>query len=544
MSRMTPQRSLFLWTSGALLRLSLAACFIAGSLFVGSLGSVALAGDWPHWGHDGSRNMVAAEKGLPHELGPGTMDPATGALDVSAAAGVKWVAKLGSQTYGNPTVAGGQIFVGTNNGSPRDAKFEGDYSMVMAFEEKSGKFKWQLATPKLGAGKVSDWEFLGICSSPAVEGKRVYVVTNRGDVVALDTKGLSNGNERPFADEATYMQGARKPAVKPGKKIDGDIVWRYAMREDLGVFPHNITSSSVLVHDGRVYVSTSNGVDWSHKNIPAPHAPALVVLDARTGKLIGEEVSGISQRVMHANWSSPSLATLKDGSHVVLFGAGDGWLYGFDPVPALDAEGVSVLKELFRFDANPKHYRVDEDGKPRRYVRRKGPSEIIATPVFANGLVYVAIGQDPEHGSGLGALSAVDPHHRGDITESGRAWRFEGIGRSISTVAVADGIAYAADLSGRLYALDAAKGDLLWKHDTRGHIWGSPLVADGKVYLGNEDGTLMVFKAGRTLEVLHKAQFHSPIYGSAIAANKTLYVATHEHLYAFKKGAKGAKAVR
>ncbi len=511
---------------------------LAPWLAVAAGAGVASAEDWPDWGRDGTRNMVSPETGLPVALDAGTIDPATNVLDVSKAAHVKWVAKLGSQTYGNPTVAGGRVLVGTNNGAPRDPRFEGDYSMVMAFDEGTGAFQWQLATPKLGAGKVSDWEFLGICSSPAQHGGRAYVVTNRGDVLALDVRGQSNGNDRPYVAESTYMAAEKGPPVKVSRKADGDILWRYAMREELGVFPHNITSSTALLHAGRLYVSTSNGVDWSHKNIPAPYAPALVVLDAKTGALVGEEAVGISRRVMHDNWSTPSVATLADGSHV---GAGDGWLYGFDPVPKPGADGVPVLTERFRYDANPKRYRVDDEGTPRRYTRRQGPSEIIATPVSADGLVYVSIGQDPEHGTGVGALSAVDPRLRGDITESGRVWRFEDIGRSLSTVAVADGVVYAADLAGHVYALDARKGDLLWEHDTRGHIWGSPLVADGKVYLGNEDGVMTVFAAGREAKVLHQAQFHSAIYGSAIAANKTLFIATHEHLYALSSDAKGGK---
>ena len=491
----------------------------------------ASAADWPQWGNTGQRNMVSAERGLPTVMEPGTLGDDE-AVDVSTAKNLRWVAKLGSQTYGNPTVSGGRVFVGTNNGSPRDEKISGDYSMVMAFEEATGAFQWQLATPKLGAGKVSDWEFLGICSSPAVETKVAYVVTNRGDVVALDVAGMANKNQGPFKDEPAYVAGAGQPPAELGG-ADGDILWRFAMREELGVFPHNITSSSVLVHGKYLYVTTSNGVDWSHKNIPAPMAPALVVIDKKKGTLVGEEASGISKRLLHANWSSPTSAKVGT-QEMILFGAGDGWLYGFEPKPKKGADGVQVLPELFRVDMNPTEYRVKEDGTPHRYARRHGPSEIIATPVFHDGLVYVAIGQDPEHGTGKGALSAIDPSERGDLTGTDAVvWRFQGIGRSISTVAVSDGIVYAADLAGRVYALDAKTGDLHWEHDTHGHIWGSPLVADGKVYIGNEDGFLTVLAAGKEARVLHTADFKTPIYASAVAANGAVYVATHTHLYAF-----------
>ena len=83
---------------------------------------------------------------------------------------MKWVAKLGSQAYGNTTVSNGKVYVGTNNESPRDERHIGDRGIVYCLDEKTGELEWQLVVPKLGAGKVSDWEYLGICSSPAVEG--------------------------------------------------------------------------------------------------------------------------------------------------------------------------------------------------------------------------------------------------------------------------------------------------------------------------------------------------------------------------------------
>ena len=279
----------------------------------------------------------------------------------------------------------------------------------------------------------------------------------------------------------------------------------------------------------RIYVNTSNGVDWSHRNIPTPSAPSLIVLNKKTGALIGEENSGISKRLLHGNWSSPAYGKV-GRQEMVFFGAGDGYCYGFDPVPAMNEEGFDALKELWRFDGNPPHYR-EKDGKKVRYTRHDGPSEIIATPVFHDGLVYIAIGQDPEHGPGAGNLSCIDPSKRGDISKTGKVWSFEGIGRTISTVAVHKGLVFATDLNGKVYCLDAKKGTLLWTHDTDSRIWASPIVADNKLYIGNEDGVLTVLAASKKKDLLHRANFPSPIYGSLVAANKALYVTTQTHLY-------------
>ncbi len=88
----------------------------------------------------------------------------------------RWVVEMGSQAYGTPTIHQGRVIIGTNNEKPRLDTTIGDRGVVMAFDEQTGDFQWQLAIPKLGAGKVSDWEFLGICSSTYQDGKHGYVV--------------------------------------------------------------------------------------------------------------------------------------------------------------------------------------------------------------------------------------------------------------------------------------------------------------------------------------------------------------------------------
>jgi hypothetical protein len=75
--------------------------------------------DWPVWGGDGSRNMVSSESGLLTDFKPGDMSDDE-VVDMKTTKNVKWVAKLGSQAYGNVTVGQGKVFIGTNNESPRD----------------------------------------------------------------------------------------------------------------------------------------------------------------------------------------------------------------------------------------------------------------------------------------------------------------------------------------------------------------------------------------------------------------------------------------
>lgn len=141
-------------------------------LVLATLAPAGAAQDWPTWGGDPSRNMVSPVTGLPRSFSAGSFERGTDRIDMAETENVRWVAKLGSQSYGNPTVADGRVYVGTNNDSPRDPRFTGDRSNVYCLDERSGEMIWMLSVPKLGTGKVSDWEFLGICSSPAVDGDR------------------------------------------------------------------------------------------------------------------------------------------------------------------------------------------------------------------------------------------------------------------------------------------------------------------------------------------------------------------------------------
>src|SRR6187551_476798 len=146
--------------------------------------ALAQAEDWPQWGGNSpGRNMVSTGKGLPETFEPGKFKQGSEDVDLATTKNVKWVAKLGSQSYGNPSVAGGKVFIGTNNDSPRDPQHKGDRSVLMTFDEKSGEFLWQLIVPKLASGKVNDWESLGILSSATIEGDKLYLVSSRCEVL-------------------------------------------------------------------------------------------------------------------------------------------------------------------------------------------------------------------------------------------------------------------------------------------------------------------------------------------------------------------------
>lgn len=449
----------------------------------------ASGADWPMWGGNGSRNMVSAETGIPRSWDLKTKDK------------VLWVAEIGSQSYGNPVIADGKVYLGTNNELLRDPEQGGDRGVVMVFDEETGEFLWQITHEKLAAGRVNDWPEQGVCSSPAVVGGLVYYVSNRAEILALDADGFRDGeNNGPFKDE------------QYASETDGDVVWVVDMYNDLGVFPHNLAATSPLVVGDLLFVNTSNGVDESHINVPSPRSPSFLALNRHTGEILWEDDSP-GRNILHGQWSSPAYGEA-GGRKQVVFAGGDGWVYSFVP---------ETGDLIWKFDANPK----ESEWKQGRGDR----NNIIATPVLLDGIVYIAVGQDPEHGEGVGHLWAVDASGEGDVTEGKVVWHHP-FRRTISTVAIHNGIVYAPNFSGFFHALDLKTGNLLWEYDMLAAVWGSPYVVDGKVLLGDEDGDLAVLKAGREMEVLSEINFGNVIYSTPVAANGKLFVMTRSHLYA------------
>jgi outer membrane protein assembly factor BamB len=160
---------------------------------------------------------------------------------------------------------------------------------------------------------------------------------------------------------------------------------------------------------------------------------------------------------------------------------------------------------------------------------------VISTPVIYDNKVFIANGQDPEHGEGVGHMYAIDGTRRGDITQSGLIWHYDKIRRSISTAAIHEGIIYMPDFSGFLHALDVNTGTPYWVHDTFAAVWSSPMVIDGKIYLGDEDGDVVVLKAGKEEEVLAEMNMGSSVYSTAVPANGALFIASRNQVFALRK---------
>ncbi|MEM9643670.1 MAG: PQQ-binding-like beta-propeller repeat protein, partial [Planctomycetota bacterium] len=505
---------------------------------------------------------------------------------------------------------------------------------------------------KLITGRVHDWPLQGICCAPLVEGERLWFVTSRGEVRCLDTQGFHDGEDdgpvknelafvtslmnsgegTEFQDAITALNQGKLPDVLQANlatagealadayqletvteskawnikgvfggvdrsltikqigprisifkslgvedKRDADVIWVFNMMKELGTSQHNMCSCSVTSYGDLLFVNTSNGLDESHINLPSPTAPSFFCMDKNTGKVHWTDASP-GANILHGQWSSPTVAEL-GGVTQALFCGGDGWLYSF----RADEGNDGKPELLWKFDCNPKETKWILGGEGTR-------NNLIGTPVAYEGLVYIGVGQDPEHQEGEGHLWCIDPTKRGDVSpqlavkiegdrrspiehrriqavipEDGEAaidnnnsavvWHYslndrdgdgeidfeEEMHRTCGTVAIKDDILYVADFSGLVHCLDA-KGNpdgtpiVHFTYDMLAQSWGSPMISDGKVYIGDEDGDVSVFEFGKeNSEPIEEINMGTSVYSTPVAANGTIYVSTKDKLFAIGK---------
>jgi outer membrane protein assembly factor BamB len=457
--------------------------------------------DAPLFGGTPSRNMVnLVDKNVPTDWN----------VEEGKRKNIKWAAELGDKSYGGPVVANGKVYVGTNNRRPRDPNLKGSKAILMCFNEADGKFLWQVAHEIPTDVTSSDALHEGLCSTPVVENDIAYYVTPGCEVVATD----SNGKQK----------------------------WSYNLNKEHKVFPYHLANCSPLIAGDLVMVVTGNGTDEEGK-IHSPEAPSFIAINKKTGKHAwSSNLPG--KRIIEGQFSNPTVAVV-NGKQQVIFPGGDSVLYSFD------AETGNLV---WKCDCVP--------------VRVKPGSRAIdiyfvATPVVVNDRLYIGMGVAPmnAHTPPHSYFLCLDVTRKGDVSfksysakdaankNSALVWAFGGpfdpapakgrqvkFGVTLSTAAVHDGFVYVAEESGYMHCLDAKTGDRLWEHDFRASVWGSPYYVDGKVYIGTEDGEIIIFQHGKDKKVINTVSVESAVHTTPVVANGVLYVQTRSTLYAIANG--------
>jgi len=180
------------------------------------------------------------------------------------------------------------------------------------------------------------------------------------------------------------------------------------------------------------------------------------------------------------------------------------------------------------------------------------------------------VGEDPEHGEGVGHLWCIDPTKRGDVSaelafnvndltkpiahhrmqavntkagevarpnpNSAAVWHYasydlnknkkvefeETMHRTCGTVAIKNGLLFVADFSGVPY----------WTHDMLAAAWGSPLIVEDKVYIGDEDGDISIFRLSKEMDLIAENSMSNSVYSTPVVANNTLFIANKDHVFA------------
>jgi outer membrane protein assembly factor BamB len=450
---------------------------------------------WPMLGGTPQRNMVnTIDRNLPTEWSVAKSGPKN----------VKWIAEIGTRGYLPPAIAGGKVFLGTNNGKPRDPLIKGARGVMMCFREVDGQFLWQIVHDMPPPEIVTLAKEDGLLSTPVVEGNRMYYLAPAAELVCADT--------------------------------DGKVIWRLDMMKDLGVSPCYVSYCAPLIVGDLVFTLTGNGrIGGDQDNrLPAPQAPSFVAVNKTTGKLVWKD-SSPGDRIMEGQWANPAYAEV-NGKPQVIFPGGDGWLYAFEP-----ATGQLIWK----FDCNPKGSLFKPGGR--------GTRNYLMAPVVHDNKVYTGIGQNPENGSDISHIWCVDITRRGDLSaelekgqpnpNSGVIWKFGGkaapggprdftFGRTISNCAIHEGLLFAAELDGFLHCLDVRTGQHYWEEDLKSAVWASPLWVDGKIYLGDDQGTVHIFAHGKEKKVIAKIEMDEGMKAAPVVANGVLYLVGDRHLYA------------
>jgi hypothetical protein len=270
------------------------------------------AGDWPMRGRDQTRNAVVPDQQGPDDWHVGLGD--------TPARNIRWAAKLGSISCGDPVVSDGLVWVGTNNRSPRDPEQTGDASVLMCFRERDGEFLYQYVSPRLPEGRRYDWPDASLASSPLIEGDRLWFCNNRCEVICLDIAPL-------LAESGTPR-----------------VVWKVDMRSEFGVVPRGVmigshaSHCSIASYGELIYVNTTNAAGYD--GIPAPEAPSLICFEKRTGRVRWQDNSP-GEKILDVQHGSPLVIEI-DGKGQVVMGQGDGWGRGFDALRQRDIEALTI----------------------------------------------------------------------------------------------------------------------------------------------------------------------------------------------------------
>ncbi len=358
-------------------------------------------------------------------------------------------------------------------------------------------------------------------STPIIWGERIFLNVADGDNLELWSLNRENGSilwKKPVGGGNYKIN--KQNMSSPSPVTDGTTVWVLAgtgilkafdfqgkelwsrdIQKDYGKFGLNWGyGSSALLHSGSLYIPVLHGMKTDD--------PSYVLrIDGKTGKTLARQERPTKAQVESPDsYITPTLA--KAGNRTELILSGGDIVTGHD---------VNTLAELWRADVlNPTNYAMNR---------------IIASPLYKDGIVYASSRVKP--------FVALKPGGKGDVSQSAKLWEYQN-GPDVPTP-VSDGqLVYIANDRGILFCIDAKTGQEVWgsQRIAPAIYSSSPVLADGKVYITNEEGTTTVIRAGRQFEKLAENRLEEYTLSSPAISEGQIFLRTEKALYCIGKRAR------
>lgn len=361
---------------------------------------------------------------------------------------------------------------------------------------------WKLAVPDRSGSTPIIWNnhiFLNVA-----DGNDLYlwcVDRNKGSVIWKKLLGSGNHMMRkqnmsspsPVTDgrNVWVMTGT---GILKGFDFSGNEIWARDIQKEYGQFGLNWGyASSPLLHEDSLYVQVLHGMKTDD--------PSYVMrIDKKTGKNIWRiERPTQAQRESPDSYATPTL--LRNGKTLELVVLGGDCVTGHD---------LATGKELWRGNG------LNPENNPF--------NRIVASPVVADGVVYAPTRVKP--------LTAFRGGGRGDITETHRLWTFNN-GPDVPSPVTDGTYFYSVTDNGVMWCLDAKTGKEIYGRQRlrSGTYSSSPVLADGKIYISNEDGLTTVIRAGPQFEVLAENELGDYCLSSPAISDGQIFIRTSKFLY-------------
>jgi outer membrane protein assembly factor BamB len=401
---------------------------------------------------------------------PDTWDGAKGS-------NILWRTAIPGLAHSSPIVWGNRIFVTSAVSSKSDATFKpGLYGDGDASDDRSPQ-RWTIFALDKQTGKML-WQRVAHEGQP--KEKRHIKSTYSSATPATDGRIVVAS----FGSHGLHAYD-----------VNGTFLWKVDLgRLDVGAYDIPTfewgTASSPIIWNGMVIAQVDTQAD-----------SFLIALNAETGETVWK-----TDREELPSWGTPTIATTSAGPMLVTNASN--FIRGYDPATG---------KELWRLG---------------------GSSKITApTPIFDDGVFVVASGRGPER-----PIFVIRPGARGDVTlAAGKtssdaiAWSKTGRGSYMPTPLIYKGVLYVLANNGVFDAYDLKTGEEVYRQRLSAVGNGfsaSPVAADGKIYLSNEDGDIIVVAAGPEFKQIAVNPMGELVMATPALSDGVMYVRTVRSLFA------------